>query len=106
MNTPVEGGDLAADKHYDYTSNPLTCSLGNDNESLVSELYQVIHGQQVTKFIIAEPSRMLRLPCPAPPPKLHYSTWWRSVTRRMYRENASLVLKKLQADIKECKSQT
>jgi hypothetical protein len=24
------------------------------------------------------------LPCPAPPPKLHFSTFWRSLTRRLY----------------------
>jgi hypothetical protein len=55
------------------------------------------HSQQTTRFIMVEPSRVFILPCPAPPPKLHYSTWWRSVARRIYRANASSVMKKLKA---------
>mmetsp|Transcript_37742 Transcript_37742/g.79035 ORF Transcript_37742/g.79035 Transcript_37742/m.79035 type:complete len:133 (-) Transcript_37742:450-848(-) len=30
-----------------------------------------------------EPLRLLRQPLPAPPPKLHYSTWWRSLSRKL-----------------------
>jgi hypothetical protein len=30
-----------------------------------------------------EPLRLLRRPFPAPPPKLHFSTWWRSLSRRL-----------------------
>ena len=30
-----------------------------------------------------EPLRLLRQPLPAPPPRLHYSTWWRSLCRKL-----------------------
>jgi hypothetical protein len=63
------------------------------NESVVG----LAHLRYCQQIVITEPSRMLRLPHPAPPPKHHYSTWWRSVTRRLYRANASSGLKKLQA---------
>jgi hypothetical protein len=35
-----------------------------------------------------DPESSRRLPNPAPPPKLHYSTFWRSVTRRIYQKRA------------------
>ncbi len=57
------------------------------------------HCQQVIQFILVEPSKLLGLPCPAPPPKLHYSTRWRSIARRMYRANASSRLKKFQTAV-------
>jgi hypothetical protein len=31
-----------------------------------------------------DPEQNRRLPCPAPPPKLHYTTFWKSVTKRIY----------------------
>ncbi len=31
------------------------------------------------------------LPRPAPPPKQHYSTFWRSVTRRIYRKESEVL---------------
>jgi hypothetical protein len=34
-------------------------------------------------FSMYDPEQSRRLPNPAPPPKLHYATFWRSVTRRM-----------------------
>jgi hypothetical protein len=57
------------------------------------------HSQQVTQFIFADHSR---LPSPAPPPKLHYSTWWRSITRRIYQANVSSGIKKQKADMQGC----
>lgn len=37
---------------------------------------------QITKFIFF--ATTTRLPNPAPPPKLHYSTWWRKAARRLF----------------------
>ncbi len=34
-----------------------------------------------------EPIRLLRQPLPAPPPKLHYSTWWRCISRRLMKRH-------------------
>ena len=34
-------------------------------------------------FSIYDPEASRRLPSPAPPPKLHYATFWRAVTRRI-----------------------
>ena len=37
---------------------------------------------QITKFVFV--GTTTRLPNPAPPPKLHFSTWWRKVARRIF----------------------
>ncbi len=37
-----------------------------------------------------EPLRLLRLPLPAPPPKLHYRTWWRSISRKLMNQRNEL----------------
>jgi hypothetical protein len=39
---------------------------------------------QIIRFEIFDFRHQYKLPDPAPPPKLHYSTFWRSVTRRIY----------------------
>ena len=31
-----------------------------------------------------EPVRLMSPPYPAPPPRLHYTTWWRSMARKIY----------------------
>ena len=68
------------------------------NTTIVAKsLVRISDSQQVTHFIFIDHSRLLELPHPAPPPKLHYSTWWKSVTRRVYRANASSRLKKFKA---------
>ena len=36
-----------------------------------------------TKFLVGTTTA---LPVHAPPPKLHYSTWWRKITRRLYED--------------------
>jgi hypothetical protein len=38
----------------------------------------------VIDFASFEPHQQYRLPIPAPPPRLHFTTFWRSLTRRMY----------------------
>lgn len=68
-------------------------------EGVANGLFQIYHNQQTTRFVIAEPSRVIKMPFPAPPPKLHYSTFWRSVTRRLYRTYAMSRLKKLQGGV-------
>ena len=98
-NNSAEKEDLAAHMHENYELRTCKCSLGNT--SVASGLFEIRHDHQVTQFVIGEPARLLRLPYPAPPPKLHYSTWWRSVSRRLYRAHASSVLKKFQADLHE-----
>ncbi len=32
----------------------------------------------------SEPERLIQLPHPAPPPRLHYATWWRCIGRKIY----------------------
>ena len=39
---------------------------------------------RVSRFELSEPERLLRHRCPAPPPKLHYGTRWRNLTRKLY----------------------
>ncbi len=46
-----------------------------------------------------EPSRCL--PHPAPPPKLHYSTFWRGVTRRIFRKRLTECMQLARMEIKE-----
>ena len=43
--------------------------------------------KNVPYFTIANPLSLLQLPCSAPPPRMHYATWWRSVTRRIMRNH-------------------
>ena len=92
MNHPAEG--LASHMRVHDGDFPCKCPL----DLCVGGKPNGRHSQHVTQFIILEPSRLLGLPNPAPPPKLHYSTWWRSITRRIYRANASSAgFKKLEA---------
>ena len=42
-----------------------------------------------TKNSYFEPDRLLRHQYPAPPPKLHYSTHWRKLTKELYRRSAN-----------------
>ena len=41
---------------------------------------RVVRTPNVTKFTIVGSAGAF----PAPPPKLHYSTWWRKVTTKLY----------------------
>jgi hypothetical protein len=114
MNHPAEGltARLAAHLRVDCKDMPWRCSLldlireeGNSknvevegNTTVVAKsLVRISDSQQVNHFIFIDHSRLLELPNPAPPPKLHHSTWWKSVTRRVYRSNASSRLKKFKA---------
>lgn len=36
----------------------------------------------ILTFNVVDPERHVKFP--APPPKLHYTTWWRKVTKRLY----------------------
>ena len=45
----------------------------------------------VSRFVLSEPDRMLRHRCPAPPPKLHYSTQWRNLTRKLYQHSLAVL---------------
>ena len=38
-------------------------------------------------YLNSEPDRLLRHQYPAPPPKLHYSTQWRKLTKELYRRS-------------------
>ena len=102
MNHPAEGLSALMSVAHDFES----CQISLDRvyeecnrEMVANGLVHIRHCHQVTQFIIAEPSRLLGLPYPAPPPKHHYSTWWRSITRRVYQASASSSLKKLRADM-------
>ncbi len=101
MNFPAEGLAVSAHMHAD--RNPCKCSpetIGKECElcSMSSGLVHIRHCGQVTQYIFADPSS-LTLPYPAPPPKLHYSTRWRSIASRLYRANASSRLKKLKSGV-------
>ena len=102
MNFPAEGLAVSAHMHAD--RNPCKCSpeiIGKECElcSMSSGLVHIRHCGQVTHYIFADPSSLIRLPYPAPPPKLHYSTRWRSIARKMYLTIASSRLKKLKAGV-------
>ena len=47
-----------------------------------------IKSTSTTVFVCFDPEPSRRLPCPAPPPKLHYSTFWRGLTRRIYHKRS------------------
>ena len=67
------------------------------NDALLDETNQFkdsISTVTVTYFHM-EPA--CTLPSPAPPPKLHYSTFWRSVTRRIYQQNKQALKQMAQA---------
>ena len=42
-----------------------------------------------TSNFVFEPERLLRHQYPAPPPKLHYSTQWRKLTKKLYRNSSN-----------------
>ena len=42
-----------------------------------------------TNDFVFEPERLLRHQYPAPPPKLHYSTQWRKLTKKLYRNESN-----------------
>ena len=46
-----------------------------------------------------DPENSRRLPNPAPPPKLHYATFWRSVTRRIYYKNSSEAMQRARESV-------
>jgi hypothetical protein len=98
MNHPAEelASHMLIDEGDIQFERPLYSCVNEDVVGCeVNGLALIRHSQQVTYFIILDPSRLLELPHPAPPPKLHYSTWWRSITRRIYRANKSSCLHKL-----------
>jgi hypothetical protein len=101
MDHPAEWDHLAGHMHVECEFSPCKCSLDRESGGGKNDSVLRVEQERVTRFVIMEPSCMFRLPHPAPPPKRHYSTWWRSVTRRLYRAKASSVLKKLQADVHE-----
>ena len=53
-------------------------------DSSMQQLFGPIVGVNVTRFVFHDASGMVQLPDNAPPPKLHYSTWWRRTARRLY----------------------
>ncbi len=99
MNYPADV--LASQMQVDHEF--VSCSSSQDSQDIfevqgttkgvANGLVHIRHSQHITHFILADPSRMIGLPWNAPPPKLHYSTWWRSVTKRIYRANASSVMR-------------
>jgi hypothetical protein len=101
MNHPTA---LTSQRRGNYEVNPCRRSVGlqdlieeeeeDQNENMVNGLVHIRHSQQVTQFIFAEPTKLLKLPQTSPPPKLHYSTWWRSITRRLYEAKTSSGKKK------------
>ncbi len=95
MNHSVK--DLASHMHINYKAKCVQDVGGEECKLQIisSGLVHIRHSQQATQFNLMEHLRLPALPYPAPPPKLHYSTWWRSVTRRLYRANASWRLKTL-----------
>ena len=44
------------------------------------------HGPSVIVFNLGKQEPAFSRSCPPPPPRLHYSTFWRSVARRVYHE--------------------
>ena len=46
-------------------------------------------GVNFSRFVFFDNSGMAQLPVNAPPPKLHYSTWWRRTARKLYQAKIS-----------------
>ena len=69
--------------------------LGHDSAAAASLLHTSVKSMDIeeaifskstssTVFVYFDPEPSRRLPCPAPPPKLHYSTFWRGLTKRIH----------------------
>ena len=76
------------------TSAPVPALSAPTTTDLVCRTTQVHNAQDsgifVFQFVLH--SSEYRLRSDAPPPKLHYSTFWRSITRRMYNQHSSIVI--------------
>ena len=48
-----------------------------------------------SKNVVFEPDRLLRHQYPAPPPKLHYSTQWRKLTKKLYLHSSNAMNREL-----------
>ena len=102
MNHPAEVLAHAAEMRVDCRSCGYSLESvrkGSKMFGKASGLVQIRCDQNTTYFMIEAPAKLLGLPNPAPPPKIHYSTWWRSIVRRIYWANASSHLKSLQASV-------
>ena len=59
------------------------------DSKLDHSIYISFDGFVKTSDFVFEPERLLRHQYPAPPPKLHYSTQWRKLTKKLYRNSSN-----------------
>ncbi len=63
------------------------CSALHDSNFAAGseQMYDIFMDQgAIIIYISCDPGRVIRHALPAASPKLHYTTWWRSLARRMY----------------------
>ena len=67
-------------------------SMQEQNQVCMEERH--LQSTEITIFHIDyDPDRERRLPNPAPPPKLHYTTFWRSIGKRAYHQNQDKIIR-------------
>ena len=78
----------------DQESDPGDNRSGSSSDA-TSHFHSVSADVSVVRICLDEPERTLQFEFPAPPPKLHYSTRWRKITRKKLQEhigNESLII--------------
>ena len=80
-------------RHLYDSDDDLRCIDPSDaiREYKLDDVFADVVSLSVSRFVLSEPDRMLRHRCPAPPPKLHYSTQWRNLTRKLYQHSLAVL---------------
>ena len=90
-----EGSEHAFEYHRNKKNGSMYESFGADRELMVQvdsnldQSYISFEGFVKMNDFVFEPERLLRHQYPAPPPKLHYSTQWRKLTKKLYRNSSN-----------------
>ena len=82
-------------KYESFDADRELCLTVPVNSKLDQSIDSAFDGFVKTKNVVFEPDRLLRHQYPAPPPKLHYSTQWRKLTKKLYLHSSNAMNREL-----------